>query len=90
MNGEYYGNDLFCLQSRMSEVDTLYSSDTRAEYLIYQVYQLSTKPLKQDNQWTNSIIITRLSGFHCKFFMLQNTKEVHKEHALFNRRYLYG
>ena len=23
--GEYYGNDLFCLRSRISEVDTLYS-----------------------------------------------------------------
>ena len=24
LNGEYYGNDLFCLRSRMSEVNTLY------------------------------------------------------------------
>ena len=24
LNGEYYGNDLFCLRSRISEVDTLY------------------------------------------------------------------
>ena len=25
LNGEYYGNDLFCLRSRISEVDTLYT-----------------------------------------------------------------
>ena len=25
--GEYYGNDLFCLRSRISEVDTLYSTE---------------------------------------------------------------
>ena len=29
LNGEYYGNDLFCLQARMSEVDTLYKFPTQ-------------------------------------------------------------
>ena len=42
LNGEYYGNDLFCLQSRMSEVDTLYT-------YIDKFLWISTWP------WTNSL-----------------------------------